>query len=195
VISLRSPLAVLFVASLLGFAACKSTPQGPPGVNVRTSGDQDVTLKAPIDVAILPIANLTGGAAPTDDLRTAFQRVLVARKYSPLAFEYVDRNITEASYTPGASQEHAVMSIELTSWNTSLWETHNSVEAGLRVRLLDAGTGGTDLWKAETNRRFEFGTAFDRLPTDAARMKLVCDTIATEILERLPARRGNTIGG
>lgn len=195
-ISLRPQFALTVAAvSLLSLAACNTTrsTQSVPGVGVTTTVDPALATKAPVDIAILPIANLTGGEAPVDDLRVAFQRGLVVRNYSPLAFGYVDRNITEASYTPGAAQEQGVLSIELQRWDTRLWETHHTIEVTMRARLLDATSGGNELWKAEASRRYEFGAAFDRLPTDSARLKLACETIAAEFLERLPPRRANQL--
>lgn len=193
----RFACSVALAAVLFGAGACQTPASVEPqrGTVIHVTGEDTVRARAPIDVAILPIANLTSGKVPTDELRQAFQRGLVARKYSPLAFEYVDQRIVDAAYNPGSAEEQGVLSIEVQRWDTRLWETHSAVECTLRVRLLDATSGGSELWTATADRRFDFGSEFERLPTQTARVRFAVDRIAAEMLERLPARRTPVAGG
>lgn len=186
---------VLAVAAV-GLGACNATHSvAAAGTEIHVTGESTVSARAPVDVAILPVANLANTAVPVEELRSAFQRGLVTRRYSPLSFEFVDKQIVDASYNPGAAAEQAVMSIEVQRWDTRLWETHGAVEVTIKVRLLDATAGGAELWTATADRRFDFGSEFDRLPTQTARVLHATQTIAAEMLERLPARRTPIIGG
>jgi hypothetical protein len=176
----------LITAALLVLPACQNTPT-PVGIGTRGEGAVKIMESAPIDIAVLPVVNNAGKNVPEKVLRASFQQGLVERRYSPLALEYVDRNISEASYSPGASQEQAVCTIEITRWDTSLWETHNALQVDLVVRIVDAVSGG-ELWKGSVDQRFDLGAQIENLPTETQRIQRACDILSAEVLQKLPVR-------
>jgi hypothetical protein len=181
---MRTCVPVLLLVAAL--SACHDIPK-PSGAGVRVSGGETLSESAPIDVAVAPVVNDSGQRVPTAELRAAFHRGLVGRRYSPLALEYVDRGVRDASYVPGSSQEQAALSITVASWDSSLWSTHGAITARIDVELVDARSGAS-LWKGSANRRFDFGELREHLATEGARVEFACETIASEILSRLPTR-------
>jgi len=186
-IDIRSVLPSMAAACALLLAACQATTPPPPGIGVESHGLAKLSEKNPIDVAIAPVHNAAGKDVPAAELRMCFHKGLVARRYSPLALAYVDRNVVDAAYTPGASNEQAVMIIDIERWDTSIWKTHNAISTRMVVRMLDAA-GGQELWSGRVDQRFDFGTAIDNMPTETARMNYACESISAAILEKLPAR-------
>ena len=124
---------------------------------------------------------------PTSVLRSAIQQGLVERRYSPLSLEYVDRNITEASYSPGASQEQGVCTIAVERWDATLWDTHNVLTIAMSVKIDDA-VSGANLWTGSVDQRFEFGREIENLPTQSQRIQRACDILTAEMLQKLPLR-------
>jgi len=178
------PSAALIV---FGLVACQSTAPVPKGRGVDQHGLAKLVEKSPVDVAVAPIHNVAGKDVPVRDLRACFHKGLVTRRYSPLALEYVDRNVADAGYTPGASKEQAVLQIDIERWDTSLWKTNNAITVRMQVRMLDAASG-EELWSGRIDQRYDFGSTLDALPTETARIHYACDTIASEMLAALPAR-------
>ena len=187
VIAFRTGIAIPFIAFSLCLGACQSSAPVPLGKGVETQGLAKLLEKNPVDVAVAPIQNAAGRDVPASVLRACFQQELVSRRYSPLALDFVDRNVVDASYTPGASNEQAVMLIEIERWDTSLFKTHNAISTRMQVRMLDAQSG-EELWTGRVDGRYDFGSALGNLPTESARVQHACKTIAAEILEKLPAR-------
>ncbi|MBL8862052.1 MAG: hypothetical protein JNK02_08575 [Planctomycetes bacterium] len=181
----RSTLALALLA--LAPLACHSVPR-EPGLAVRSSDATGVLERAPIEVAVAPVVNAAGANLPAAELRAAFQRVLVERRYSPLALEYVDRRVVDAAYTPGAAEESATLQIVVESWNATLWESHSAIVARITARLVDARRPGEILWSATADQRFDFSEVREHLATEGARIRHACDRIAAEVLARLPAR-------
>ncbi|MBL8858585.1 MAG: hypothetical protein JNL28_08785 [Planctomycetes bacterium] len=187
-ISFRSALAISFlsIVSVFALGACHTTPT-PVGIGIRGTNATKIMERSPIDIAVLPVVTNGDKRIPSNVLRAAIQQGLVERRYSPLALEYVDRNVTEASYTPGASQEHAVCTIQVESWDASLWDTHNVLTIAMNVKIDDAASGA-NLWTGSVNQRFEFGQAIESLPTQTQRVQRACDILAAEMLQKLPLR-------
>jgi hypothetical protein len=177
-------------AALVLLPACETTPT-PVGIGTRGEGAVKIMEAAPIDIAVLPVVNNAGKDVPAKVLRGSFQQGLVERHYSPLALEYVDRHISEASYSPGASQEQAVCTIEIATWDMSLWEMHNALKVGLVVRIVDASSGA-ELWKGSVDQRFDLGREIENLPTETQRIQRACDILATEVLQKLPIRHARS---
>jgi hypothetical protein len=182
----RSVPTSLFAVCALALAACQTTPP-PQGIGVEAHTVPTLAEKSPIDVAIAPVRNTAGKDVPVGDLRTCFHKGLVARRYSPLALAFVDRNVVDAAYTPGASNEQAVMTIDVERWDTSIWKTHGAISTRMVVKLSDAASGA-ELWSGRVDQRFDFGRAVDHMATETARMHYACENIAASILEKLPAR-------
>jgi hypothetical protein len=169
--------------------ACSSVPRRP-GSSVETISPANASAKSPVDVVVAPIANPSGNASvPGEFLREAFHDGLVKRRYSPLALEYVDRKIVDASYTPGTLHEEAVLQLTIERWDSSLWETHRALSVRVAARLIDATRpGGGDLWAGRLERRFDVDKAGESTLGSDGLMKKACGLIAAELLAALPAR-------
>jgi hypothetical protein len=176
----------LLVLSTLALAACADVPK-PKGSAVRSSDPACIAEVSPLEIAVAPVVNAAGRDVPQQDLRVAFHRALVERRYSPLALEYVDRKVVDAAYTPGAAEESATMTITIEKWDASLWATHGAVTAKMSVQIVDP-KGGAVLWSGTTDRRFDFPDVRENLSTERARIQYACNQIASEILTRLPSR-------
>ncbi len=179
------PIAVSLTAALV-LAACTSVPRSR-GVTVDTSGGNRVVEASPIEVAVAPVVVLSGRNVPAQELRAGFHKALVDRRYSPLSLEYVDRRVVDAAYAPGSSEEQAVLSIRVESWDTGLWTTHGAITARVTAQMI-AARGGEVLWSGTADRRFDFPDLREHLSTERARTQYACDQIAVEILSRLPVR-------
>jgi hypothetical protein len=178
--------ALALAATLL--TGCHDIPKSP-GSAVHASDAQRLRSESPIEVAVAPIVNAAGTNVPTDDLRLSFQKGLVDCRYSPLALEYVDRKVVDAAYTPGAAQENATLRITVEKWDTSLWSTHGAITARITVNMIDANGSGDVLWSATADQRFDFKQVREQIATEGGRVRFACDSIAAEILARLPARQ------
>lgn len=186
----RSIVGILLIAPVFG--ACRDVAPAPGKGVVATRS----TGPLPIDVAVLPIVNSTGksdGSVPASAMREAFQKKLVEQRYSPLALDFVDKNVVDASYRPETPSDQAVLKIQLEKWDTSQWETHNAISVRLVAHLVDASSAGassaSDLWTGTVDQRFDFGSDADRFTTESARMTYACQQIAGTVLARLPARQ------
>lgn len=175
------------VLTAFAFTACNDIPKNR-GSAVKSTDARGVQEQSPIEVAVAPVVNASGANVPMIDLRSSFQKELVVRRYSPLALEYVDRKVVDAAYTPGASQESATLMITVERWDTSLWTSHGAITARMTASLLDARNGGAVLWSATTDQRYDFLQQNEKLTTEGARVRLACDSIAADLLARLPAR-------
>lgn len=193
-ISFRSASALLFVpaAFVLAFSACNTTPT-PVGIGIRGSGATKIMDRSPIDIAVVPVVNSAGKGVPTSVLRGSFQQGLVARRYSPLALEYVDRDVVNAAFTPDSTPGQAVMTISIERWDANVWETHNALHVKLQVSIADADSA--ELWSGSVDQRFEFGSALEPLATQSAKLQYACDVIAAEVLQKLPMRDAGRVPG
>jgi len=169
-----------------------SCNQLPPerGEHVQTVASEKLESKNPIEVVVAPVANATGDdTVPIVPLREAFQAGLVRRRYSPLALEYVDKKVVDATYTPGSLQESAVLQVEIQGWDTSLFETRAAISVKARARLVDAeDPSRAELWSGFIDHRFDFEADHDKYPAREAFQHYVCGRIADELLAALPAR-------
>ena len=173
--------------SVLVLSACQDVPKSR-GVAVHATESGRLLAVNPIEVAVAPIVNAAGASLPAAALRDSFQKGLVERRYSPLALDYVDRKVVEASYTPGASDEQAALVITVEKWDSSLWTTHGAITAKVVAQMIDAKGGGEVLWSATADQRFDFPELREHLSTETARVQYACDEIAAELLAKLPPR-------
>jgi hypothetical protein len=172
---------------LLVLSSCQSVPRHR-GVAVQSTEGGRVAQEDPIEVAVAPVVNASGASLPVAALRDSFQKELVDHRYSPLALDFVDRKVVEASYTPGASDEQATLVITVEKWDPALWMTHGAITARIVTQLIDAKGGGEVLWSATADQRFDFPGLREHLSTETARLQYACDEIAAELLGKLPAR-------
>jgi len=189
--SFRSVRAGLIAAGAASFAlaACYTVHQ-PAGATVQTVSTGKLEKKNPLEVVLAPIDNASNNEnAPLDDLREAFQRELVKRRYSPLALEYVDKTLVDAAYKPGALQEEAVLRVKIERWDSSLWESHTALLIKAEAHMIDAkDSAAGDLWTGKIDHRYEFGAYREKFSSDRALLEFACRQIADEMLAALPAR-------
>ncbi len=183
------PLTTLACLGLLALG-CQDLPSRPRGHDVQVIGTQGLSQANPNDIAIAPLEIADADAlVPEPELRTAFQKALIQRRYSPLALEAVDRQVIDAAYRPGDLREDAVLQIVIERWDTSLWNTSDQIDAAVSVRLLDArGTTGSPLWEAKLERilyGYEApGSSVSSVPT----LQRICDRFAGDLMAALPLR-------
>lgn len=183
-------LPIALVASIAGtLASCNELPQRR-GETVETTSTARLEEKRPVDIVVAPVENGTGRKdLPLAAMREAFEKGLVRRRYSPLATDYVDRRVVDASYTPGSLQEEAVLQVTIETWDTSLLETRGALIVKARARMLDARdpTNG-QLWSGAIDHRFDLNADRESFSTRTAMLQHACERIADEVLAALPAR-------
>jgi len=188
----RGSLRFAFVASIACaavLAACSELPRRR-GQAVESTSTPKLDQQKPVDVVVAPVENETGRKdVPLAAMREAFEKGLVRRRYSPLATEYVDRRVVDASYTPGSLHEEAVLQVTIETWDVSLLETRGALIVKAHARLLDAKdpTNG-QLWSGAIDHRFDLDATREHYSTKAAMLQQACERIADEILAALPAR-------
>jgi hypothetical protein len=185
----RVALCALACASGLFVASCYQIPTRH-GVTVDVTSTGKLEKKNPLEIVMEPVENTSGNAnAPLDELRLAFQRGLVKRRYSPLSLERVDEHLLDGAYQTGALQEDADVHVKIDRWDTSLWETHTALLVKAEMRITDPrDPSAGDLWSGRIDHRYEFGSYREKFSSDQALMQFACDRIADEILSVLPPR-------
>ncbi|MFO1009584.1 MAG: hypothetical protein U1F29_05920 [Planctomycetota bacterium] len=182
-----SRFAALVACAALVAAACNQLPTRK-GNTVESPANSKIETASPVDVAVLPIVNATGSKkVPSKELREALEAGLVQRRYTPLATEFVDAQVTDAAFRPGSLREDATLQVTIGNWDDSLWATHTAVTLELTARIVDSRTGA-ELWSGKLDRRFDLGKDRDRFSTDAPLKKLLCESVVGELLSALPAR-------
>jgi hypothetical protein len=184
-------LASLALLSLWG-AACQSPKLPPREIGLVSRGIERVQ---PRDIVVLPLSNETGRTdLPLVEMRRAFYRGLVTRRYSPLALDYVDARIggaaVPASYAPGQLDEGGVLRIALESWDDSRWDGRSRLTIGARVELV--GENGAVLWGGQTLVEVDMILEEGAFPTESAKLRGATQRFAEKILLSLPARDPRT---
>ncbi len=170
--------------------SCESTAKQPDVPAVAVMDHAGLLAVSPADIVIAPVQDLSAGAvAPAADLRRAFQRGLVSRRYSPLALEYVDAQLVNAAFVAGSLCEEAILEIRVMSWDMSLWDLHSAISVAVEARLMDsADPGGAPLWGARFAKRINLSSERHSSPTQALVMGRAADMVAADLLAVLPAR-------
>ena len=187
---LRTSLALAGCALTLAFAACNTTPR-PRGVDNEGLVVGRLAAVNPLDVVVLKPENHTGrNDVPLELLRRELQAELVALRYSPLALEYVDKNIVPASYRPGALGEQGVLQVFVTGWDDSHWRSNSRLVIDADIYLLDAADPQTDraLWGGHVTRTLEMAAANNATATPDSLMRQAVARFVDETLASLPAR-------
>lgn len=180
-------LVALVPALVLG---CHSLPEAP-GRHAEVLVEGRLSERNPSDVAVLPVVNKTGKAnLPLGVIRHAFYLGLVERRYSPIALDFVDRRVVDASYQPGALQEDAALKIFLTEWDDSSWETHRRIGIGADVFLIDARPtdANQELWGWRLREEISVSADTARYALEEDLMRLAIERFTKEILGGLPLR-------
>jgi hypothetical protein len=187
----RPVLALAALATL--FAASCAAPLKPRGLG--NDGLVVGRLKSvnPLEVAVPKVENASGQRnVPLEALRAEFQKGLVRLRYSPLALEYVDRNVqvTEASYAPGTLGEQASLKVVVTGWDTSRWNSHANLVVDLDVYLLDAAEPETSkaLWGGHATRTVDLSGQRASFISEGAMLQRAVELAVEETLASLPAR-------
>jgi hypothetical protein len=171
-----------------------SCNQLPPerGEHVQTVASEKLESKNPIEVVVAPVANATGDdTVPiVPAARSLPGRSSVRRRYSPLALEYVDKKVVDATYTPGSLQESAVLQVEIQGWVTrrSSRRARRSRSRRARASSDAEDPSRAELWSGFIDHRFDFEADHDKYPAREAFQHYVCGRIADELLAALPAR-------
>lgn len=182
---------LLLAFALAPLAACASTKPPPEAYNEGLEARRDLAAVNPADVVVLPIENQTGRSGlPLDHMRKQFHEGLVKLRYSPLALDYVDSKVVDATYTPGELREEGIFRVFLTGWDDSNWGTRGRLVIDADVYLLDANRPevGSALWGGHVQRVMEMGQAREIAATERALMERTIERYVSEVLASLPAR-------
>ncbi|MFT4538847.1 MAG: hypothetical protein ACI841_003389 [Planctomycetota bacterium] len=185
------------LASFLALSACVAVgcQQIPHryGRNVVVLPSGGLPDASPSDIVVAPviIADASNmGDVPEEALRAAFQRFLPLRRYTPLALDYVDERAVEASYTHGACDEEAVIEIVIHRWDDTFWDSRGTIDAVVEARFVDAtGTYSQPLWAGRLEQVMNAGGSRESHSSSDRLISAVCDEVARELLEDLPARK------
>ena len=189
------PLLMIRSLSLLALVflsqACQALPE-PKGRGVRVMEVGRLEQVNPNDIVVAPLqmASEEDLRVPELALREAFVEALIRRRYAPLALEYVDSGVVEASYRTGILDEDAVCEIVIHDWDDGMWEGRRAINADLEVRIVDpADPLGPVLWSARVSRRFDFAGDDSEHISEGVQYTKALAHIAQEILAVMPARR------
>lgn len=172
-------------------AACQQLPE-PKGRDVRVLEVGRLEQVNPNDIVVAPlqIASEEALSLPEQKIRAAFVSALVRRRYAPLALEYVDGGVVEASYRTGLLDEDAVCQIVVHNFDDDLWTVRRALVVDLELRMIDpADPIGEPLWAGRLEGRFDFVDEAIQYTTDTAQYQASLEHIAQELLAAMPARR------
>ncbi len=187
---MKATLISLVCLTALGTFGCRTLPD-VPGREVQPLVEGRLHTSNPSDIAVLPVEDQTGArGVPVQAFRNAFYEGLVRRRYSPLALDYVDRGVVEASYRPGMFDEEAAFVCYLTEWDDSAWSTRYRLTISADVYLLDASpsVGGRELWGGNLTKTISVDSDRTVFGSDTELKKLAARRFVDEVLGALPAR-------
>ena len=186
--SLTALSSACFAILLVG--ACQELPHQPRGHDVQVLSAQQLEQANPSDVAIGPVRLADPGLrVPERELRIAFQRALLQRRYTPLALEAVDQRTIDASYRAGELREDALLEITVERWDMSLWNVSEQIESALLVRMIDARDPDQVLWEGRLTRVLHGYEVNGSQSGEAVVLQGLCDLLAGDLLAALPARK------
>jgi len=188
----RAALGLLATLVALACGACQNLPKAP-GRHVEELYHGQLETVQPMDVVVAPIidnsvdSNSVDGGVPSLELRQAFQRNLIRRRYSALALPYTDRRVVNAAYQPGALFEDAILQVTVRKWDLSKWKSHNQVSVNVEAWML-AAEDETELWGGRLVRTIDLSSVMEGRATEKGALTEAAETIAAELLEVMPAR-------
>jgi len=144
----------LFLLFLLPAAGCRLYSKYPERLDLHTTSL--FPRENPAEVAVLPVLDKTG--IPNvqrflPDLRRAFYRRLMERRYTPLALGYVDRVLRTQSGGPvplvknllGKFGEDALLLVTVNSWSERMLRADRRIRASLEIHLVSSRSG-REVW-------------------------------------------------
>lgn len=176
---------------------CQELPQHP-GRKVQVLTEGGIETRSPADVAIAPVQLAREDIrAPERLLREVVAESLVKRRYSPLALDYVDSRVIDASYAGGAVGEDAVCELVVHEWDEGKWSSGLLIRFDVEMRMIDvrgAGAGegegqdeGRLLWAARYQGMVD-ATPESSHRTEAALYRWAIAQVALELAGALPPR-------
>jgi hypothetical protein len=191
-------LRIVAISSILGACALLSALTGCDSPRTAPRGADNLELHTgklkqanPLEIAVLPVQNNTGAEnVPLDALRRSFHHGLVRQRYTPLALEYVDSKIVEASYTPGEANENAILQVFVTRWDDSRWKSSAELRIDGEVYLLGVGSSDPSkaLWGGKFSRSVSVLARRQVVASDGELMSEALQQFADDVLASLPAR-------
>jgi hypothetical protein len=191
-------LRIVAISSFLGLAALLSSLSGCDSPRTAPRGADNLELHTgrlrqanPLDIAVLPVQNNSGNEhVPLDLLRSAFHRGLVRQRYTPLALAYVDSKIVEAAYTPGDTDENAILQVFVTRWDDARWKSSAELRIDGEVYLLDVGNPDPTkaLWGGKVSRTVSMLARRQVVASDGELLGEALQQFADDVLASLPAR-------
>ena len=181
----RAISSVLLLA-LLG--ACQELPHHP-GRKVQILQQNGLEAANPSDVAVAPVEiEKEGVKVPDHLLREVIGDALVRRRYTPLAIEYVDSRVVDASYQSGTLGEDAVCRLIVHDWDERAWDTGRVLKVDLEMRMVDSrDPEGRVLWSARYPGQVDVTGAESHMTQDALYRHAI-EQIAIELAGALPPR-------
>lgn len=179
---------VLLAATVLLLGACQELPRHP-GDRVQILEQGDLTALNPADIAVAPVEYAVDGVrAPDRMLREVVAESLVKRRYSPLALDFVDSRVIDASYRYGTVGEEAVCQIVVHEWDERLWEDGRVLRVDVELRMVDPNDPtGRALWSARYPGQID-ATPEESHVTESALYRWAVAQVAAELAGALPAR-------
>ena len=171
--------------------ACQQLPE-PKGRDVRVLEVGRLEQVNPNDIVVAPLQYAADEALdlPEQKVRAAFVSALIRRRYAPLALEYVDGGVVEASYRTGLLDEDAVCQVVVHAYDDRLWSARRALIVDLELRMIDpADPIGSPLWAGRLEGRFDFAGGSIEHTSETAHYQASLEHIAQELLAAMPSRR------
>lgn len=178
----------LVLSALTGCDTPRTAPRGADNLELHTGRLRQAN---PLDIAVLPVQNNTGKEnIPLDGLRRAFYEGLVHQRYTPLSLEFVDSKIVEAAYTPGDTNENAILQLFITRWDDSRWKSSAELRVDGEIYLLDVGNPDPSqaLWGGRISRSVSVLARRQVTATDKELVDEALRQFAGDVLASLPTR-------
>jgi len=190
----------LFLSFCALFAApgCRLYSSYPNRLDLKAAAD--LSRENPAEVAVLPVVDKTGNPNVQrflPELRRAFYRALMDRRYTPLALSYVDSVLRTLSTGPvpllkdlrGKFGEDALLLVTVNSWNEKLLRVDRRIRAALEVHLVSSRTG-REVWGGTVNLEIRVPGHGMPSPDEIPLLRREAMAIlASKVLAKLPRRK------
>ena len=152
----------------------------------------DLERVNPVDMAVLPIVDQTGGLVPVRLLRNELYVGLTKKFYSPLSLNFVDVNWIEASHDATALGADGVLRVIVEKWDTSLISIRGALAVEIAVEILDgAAPDAVPLWGVRIKRRLEVVNGNQKMSRTEI-FDRAAELVAEEILALIPAHKSGS---